>query len=78
MAKYSRFYTPNKIGIKLDNGKIYVDYKNVEELRRLLSANGKMLSRQRTRLSAREQRLAAKAIKRARVMALLPYNTQAR
>lgn len=52
---------------------MYVDYKEVDELRRLMSPNGKILSRKRIGANAREQRLIAQAIKRARFMALLPY-----
>ena len=73
MPRYSKFYSQAKVGAKMANGKIYIDYKNVEEIRRLLSANGKMSSRQRTKLSAMMQRHASTAVKRARYMALLPY-----
>lgn len=78
MAKFSRNFPATNIGIPLESGKSYVDYKDIEELRRVLSANGKMHSRQRTRLASQEQRKAALAIKRARYMALLPYNTHTR
>ena len=78
MARYTRYYTPTTVGKKMENGKIYIDYKEVDDLRRLLSANGKLLSRQRTRLSAMLQRHAARAIKNARYMALLPYDSEIR
>lgn len=55
-------------------GRPFVDYKS-EELRRLMTPNGKILPRKRLNLSAREQRLVAQAIKRARYMALLPYTS---
>jgi small subunit ribosomal protein S18 len=55
------------------HGQPFVDYKNVEELRRLMTPNGKIYSRKRLGTTAREQRLVAQAIKRARYMALLPY-----
>jgi len=58
-------------------GKTYVDYKDTETLRRMVSANGKMLSRKRTGVSAMEQRMVARAVKKARYMALLPYVTPA-
>lgn len=51
----------------------YVDYKAVDDLRRLMTPNGKIYSRKRLAVSAREQRMIAQAIKRARYMALLPY-----
>jgi small subunit ribosomal protein S18 len=48
------------------------DYKNVDQLRRYINAQGKILPRRRTGLSAKNQRLLARAIKRARHLALLP------
>jgi small subunit ribosomal protein S18 len=39
----------------------------------MLTPNGKIYSRKRTGVSAREQREVSRAIKRARFMALLPY-----
>lgn len=55
------------------DGNPYVDYKSVDDLRRLMTPNGKIYSRKRLGVSAREQRLISQAIKRARFMALLPY-----
>ncbi len=49
------------------------DYKEIGELQRMLTAHGKLFSRKRSGLNAREQRSAATAVKRARFMALLPY-----
>lgn len=54
-------------------GRQYVDYKSTEELRRLMTPNGKIYSRKRLGVTARQQRMLAQAIKRARYMALLPY-----
>lgn len=51
----------------------YVDYKATDELRRMMTPNGKIYPRKRLGLNAREQRMVAQAIKRARYMALLPY-----
>lgn len=56
-------------------GLTYVDWKDVENLRRMMSPNGKILSRKRLGTSAREQRMVGQAIKRARYMALLPYTS---
>jgi small subunit ribosomal protein S18 len=50
-----------------------MDYKDTESLRKMISGNGKILSRKRTGANAMEQRMLAKAIKRSRYMALLPY-----
>ena len=54
-------------------GKTYIDYKDTETLRRMLSGNGKILSRKRTGANAMEQHMISRAVKRARYMALLPY-----
>jgi small subunit ribosomal protein S18 len=64
-----------KIAKKSTTEVVYVDYKNAEDLRRLLTPNGKILSRKRTGIGAAEQRLVSTAIKRARFMALLPYTS---
>jgi small subunit ribosomal protein S18 len=53
--------------------KTAIDYKNVEELKKMLTPNGKIYGRKRLNTTARAQREIGKAIKRARYMALLPY-----
>jgi len=55
------------------SGVRYIDYKENESLRRLMSGNGKLQSRKRNTATALEQRMIAQAIKRARYMALVPY-----
>ena len=62
-----------KIARTSASGKLYIDYKDTESLKKTISANGKILSRKRTGANAMEQRMLARAIKRARYMALLPY-----
>ena len=66
-----------KIGHFAANGKQYIDYKETETLRRLTGANGKISGRRRTSANALEQRMIAQAVKRARYMALVPYQTSA-
>lgn len=51
----------------------YVDYKDVDLLKRFISERGKILSRRVTGTSAKNQRKLTVAIKRARVMGLLPF-----
>ena len=51
----------------------HIDYKDIEILKKFLNPHGRMLSRKRTNLSAKNQRKLATAVKRARFMALLPY-----
>ena len=63
----------NKLGMKTEAGAYYVDYKDIDELRRFMGANGKILPGKRSRLNLRQQRALATAVKRARYMGLLPY-----
>ncbi len=51
----------------------FIDYKDIENLKRFLNPNGRILSRKRTGLTAKNQRAIADAVKRARFMGLLPY-----
>lgn len=50
-----------------------IDYKHCGLLQRYIGLGGKILPRRQTRLTAKQQRYVAKAIKSARVMALLPF-----
>jgi len=52
---------------------MYVDYKDVDLLKKLTNRQGKILGRRKTGCTAVSQRAVARAIKRARFMALLPY-----
>lgn len=54
----------------------YIDYKEVSRLRRFLSESGKILPRRRTSMCARHQRPLTTALKRARAIALLPYQAE--
>lgn len=51
----------------------YVDYKDVELLKRYLNEQGKILPRRITNVPAKFQRQLTRAVKRARHMALLPF-----
>lgn len=50
-----------------------IDYKDIKLLQRFVSERGKIVPRRITAVTAKEQRALAKAIKRARELALLPY-----
>ena len=50
-----------------------LDYKNVAYLAKFVSANGRIQSSKRTGFSGQNQRLLAEAIKRARLVALMPF-----
>ncbi|MBN1424796.1 30S ribosomal protein S18 [Candidatus Fermentibacteria bacterium] len=55
-----------------------IDYKNLDAIRRFVTDQGRILPRKATRIGAREQRLLAREIKRARHLALLPFCTRHR
>ena len=50
-----------------------IDYKDVAKLRIYITESGKIVPRRMSGVCAKHQRILAEAIKRARVMALLPY-----
>jgi small subunit ribosomal protein S18 len=53
-----------------------IDYKDVKLLQRYVSEKGKIVPARITAVSAKKQRELARAIKRARYLALLPYAVQ--
>ena len=52
---------------------MYVDYKDVELLKKLVNRHGRIVGRRKTGCTAVSQHAVTRAIKRARFMALLPY-----
>jgi small subunit ribosomal protein S18 len=59
-------------------GVSYIDYKDVDLLRKFISDRGKIRSRRVTGVTVQQQRRLARAVKNAREMALLPYSSQSR
>jgi small subunit ribosomal protein S18 len=53
--------------------KLKIDYKDADVLRRFITDRGKILPRRITGTCAKHQRALAAAIKRARIIALLPF-----
>jgi len=53
-----------------------IDYKNIEMLSKFVDPRGRILSRRKTKISAKMQRRITTAIKRARHLALLPYTAE--
>ena len=51
----------------------YIDWKDVDYLRRFIPERGKIMPRRISGVTAKDQRRLAKAIRRARAMALLPF-----
>ncbi|WP_366923539.1 30S ribosomal protein S18 [Metallumcola ferriviriculae] len=54
----------------------YIDYKDTNRLRRHVTERGKILPRRISGNCAHHQRQLTRAIKRARVMALMPYTME--
>jgi small subunit ribosomal protein S18 len=50
-----------------------VDYKDTERLSKFLTEKGKIIPRRMTGLTAKQQRILARAIKRSRQAGLLPF-----
>lgn len=53
-----------------------LDYKQIDLLKRYVTDQGKIRSRRETGACAKHQRMVAKAVKRARHMALLPFSAE--
>ena len=51
----------------------HIDYKDITKLQNLVNPHARMYSRRRTGFTAKQQRDFARAAKRARFMALMPY-----
>ena len=66
MSYYRRRLSPIKPGDP-------IDYKDVDLLRKFITERGKILPRRITGLTSQQQRALTLAIKRARVLALLPF-----
>lgn len=52
---------------------MFIDYKDLDLLSKLVNRHGRIVSRRKTGCRASSQHAVAKAIKRARFMALMPY-----
>lgn len=52
---------------------MYVDYKDLDLLNKLINRHGRIVGRRKTGCTAASQHAVTQAVKRARFMALLPY-----
>ena len=59
-----------------NNGVKEVDYKDTESLKKFLNPHARIVNKRTSGLCALHQRGLARAIKRARSLALLPYTTR--
>ena len=57
-------------------GAVKIDYKDVKTLNRYTSERGKIVPSRITSVSIKKQRLLSQAIKRARFLALMPYQVK--
>lgn len=74
MPRYPRYFEPVfKNCYFCQEGIKKVDWKDTKILSKFLSSYGKIESRHRTGLCSKHQRAMAKAVRRARQLALLPY-----
>ena len=67
------FFRRRKVCPFSGSGAPKIDYKDVKLLQRYVSERGKIVPSRITAVSAKKQRELARAIKRARFLALLPY-----
>lgn len=72
-AKKFRKPAKKKVCAFCQDKSIVIDYKDVARLRKFITEKGKILPRRQTGVCSAHQRELALAIKRARVMALLPF-----
>ena len=71
-GKGGKVYFKKKV-CRFCSQKLKIDYKDGDMLRKFITERGKILPRRITGTCAKHQRALAQAIKRARVIALLPF-----
>lgn len=68
-----RYYTRPRVCQFCTDRNAVIDYKQADALRRFITESGKIRPRRQTGTCAKHQRALARAIKRARHLALLPF-----
>ncbi len=63
------------VSSKKQGDELVFDYKNPEMLKRFMTETGNILNKERSGLSAKQQRALAREVKRARHIGLLPFVT---
>nr|YP_009392058.1 ribosomal protein S18 [Periphykon beckeri]ARW60406.1 ribosomal protein S18 [Periphykon beckeri] len=66
-------YKKNNFKELTKNSNDIIDYKDIDLLRKFINDQGKILSRRSTGLNSKQQKKITKSIKRARLLALLPF-----
>lgn len=72
----ARFYRRRKFCRFSAEGVVEIDYKDLDTLKNYITETGKIVPSRITGTSAKYQRQLARAVKRARAAALLPYTDQ--
>ncbi len=73
-ASYKRYFSPKRKVCRFCLQKVRdIDYKNVELLKKFIPERGKIAPRRATGTCAFHQRKLSRAIKRARILGLLPF-----
>jgi len=72
----ARFYRRRKFCRFTAEGVTEIDYKDIETLRNYVTETGKIVPSRITGTNAKYQRQLARAVKRARAVALLPFTDQ--
>nr|YP_009393102.1 ribosomal protein S18 [Bostrychia moritziana]ARW61664.1 ribosomal protein S18 [Bostrychia moritziana] len=63
----------SKITKNSNLGKNTLNYKDIDSLKKFINDQGKILSRRNTGLNSKQQKQLTKSVKRARILALLPF-----
>ena len=74
--RQNRYYRRPKVDPFEADKSLKIDYKDTALLKRFLTPEGKIRPRRQTGVNARNQRKLARAVKRARHLALLPYTDE--
>lgn len=72
--KFVKRQQKRKVCLFCVEGNKEIDYKDVAKLKKFMTEKGKIIPARQSNLCAKHQREVARAIKRARYMALLPYS----
>ena len=73
---YRQYYSRPRVCQFCTDKSLNIDYKKNENLRRFITEDGKIRPRRQTGTCAKHQRELARAIKRARHIALLPFTVE--
>ncbi len=71
--KRKQFYVRRKVCRFCADAKLPIDYKDVNTLKQFVTERGKIIPRRISGNCARHQRHLTRAIKQARLLALMPY-----